>query len=467
MGLPFAAVLGVVAGLAIFTVSMSALRDIDLYWHLLAGAQLRSGVPADSIGLGWSYAPSQREWMSTQWLSELLLYWIHQAGGWAALAGLRVVSAALAIGLVARATLRGRPAAVAGLPFLVAMTAIAYASQERPQQASFIGAAVLGGVLAVGITESRLPRWYLLIPGTILWANLHGGWILVPVVLGLISFGRMLDHGPRDNAGRRALGLTMVTVASGALTPAGLAGVTAPFRVRAAAELIIEWQPTEPTSAIGIFTIAMLVLVGLGWARSDRVPPSEVVAVFACLVFAWIAWRNVAPGLALLAPITAQRLEDAFPRVRAGEPKWSAPVGIGVALALGVMGLVGLVGRDHLPSDKYPVNLVASIAELPPAQRVLNHYPVGGMILYFAGPGVRVGIDGRTDRYGAEYLEAYRSLPFLQGDWEPLLAELDPTSALLQRESALAYYLTEVRGWQQVGEEESGYVLLLDPQGRP
>lgn len=465
-GLPFSAVLGLVSALCILIVAKGQLRDVDLYWHLLAGEAMASGVPPDSVGTDWALAPSPLDWTTTQAVAELVLYWVHTAGGWAALAALRVITACIAIAVLAQTTLVGRPKSLAGLPFAMAAITVALVSQERPQQATLVGAAALGGVLVNGLRSGRLPRWYLVVPVTVLWANFHGGWILMPVVLGLIAFGRFLDHGRRDQAGRRALSLTLGTLAAGALTPAGLAGLTAPFRIRAAAELIIEWQPTEPTSAIGIFTVGMLVLVGLGWARSDRVPISELVAVFACLVFSWTAWRNVAPGLALLAPITAQRLVDAFPRVRAQEPRWSAPVGVSIAVAISLLSLVGIASRDHLPRDKYPMTLLAAVAELPSGQRVLNHYPLGGMLLYFGGPATKVGIDGRTDRYGAEYLRAYRGLPFLQGDWAPLLADLKPTSALIERKTGLAYYLSEVRGWKQVGDEERGYVLLVDLNAR-
>ena len=461
VGLPFSAVLGVAAGLAIFTVSLSALRDIDLYWHLLAGAQLASGVHADSIGTDWSFATSPDEWTSTQWLSELLLYWIHAAGGWTALAAMRVASAALAIGILARATLRGRPAPLAGLPFLVAVTAIAYASQERPQQATFIGAAVLGGVLAGGITQSRLPRWYLLIPGTVLWANLHGGWILVPIVMGLIAVGRALDQGFRDRLAWKSAILAIASFASGALTPAGGAGLTAAFRLRDATNgLIQEWQPTRPLQVFGLLTVVMLIMMGIGWARSGSVPYSELLTFFACLFFSWTAWRNVAPGLALVAPIVAHRLSNAFPNGFRREPPWSVPVGLGAGIAFTILGLVSLIGRVHLPIESQPIALTQQIGELPPGQRVLNDYNAAGMVLYFGGPGVQVGIDGRADRYGSEYIEDYIGLRTLSGDWEQLLDELAPTSALFEEDKAIVHVLQAERGWKVIGRE-NGWVLMV------
>ena len=234
------------------------------------------------------------------------------------------------------------------------------------------------------------------------------------------------------------------------------------FRLRKSAEAIQEWQPTQPTYSIGILTILMLILLGIGWTRSGRVPLSELVTALVCLVFAWTAWRNVTPGLVLLAPLTAHRLVAAFPEAERREPRWSRPMGIALATLLTLAGLVGMVGRSHVPYSTQPIRLAQSIAQLGGGQRVLNDYNVAGIVLYFGGEGVRVGIDGRADKYGPEYIEAYLGLQNLKGDWKALLTRLDPTSALIPADTALAQVLQSDYGWQVRGRE-GGWVLLTAP----
>lgn len=461
-GLPFTAILGFASGLAIIAVSASQLQDIDLYWHILAGSQIVSGTPIDGLGTAWSYAPDPNPWTSTQWLSEVILHYLHAWGSWSAVAAFRVVTASVTVAVVAGTTLRGRPAALAGLPYLVALTAIAYASQERPQQATFIGAAVLGGVLSSGL-RGQTPRWYLVVLGTVVWANLHGGWVLVPLVLCVLAVGRAADHGVRDRGGWQLAGLAALTVACGLATPAGFAGVTAAFRFRKAAGAIQEWQLTQPLHIYGLLTALMLLFVCLGWARSQRVPVSEIIAFFVCLVFSWTAWRNVAPGILLAAPLVAHRLTAAFPQVRKAEPRWSVPVGVGAAVLLAVGSLGMLLDREHLPEADWPVSLAQQIATLPAGQRVLNDYNAAGLVLFFGGPRTQVGIDGRTDRYGAQYIEDYIGMRTLKSGWEALLDELDPTSALFEEDMAIAHVLQAERGWRVIGQE-SGWVLLVPPE---
>ena len=463
-GLPFAAVLGCIAGICILATTQTPLRDIDLYWHLLAGRELVSGVPPESIGIDWTFGPDPGPWMSTQWLAEIALFRLHELGGWTAMAAIRVVTSAIVLAILALTTLRGRPVAVAGLPFTVAAATVCLWSQERPQQITYIGAAVLGGVIVDGLYRDRLPRWWLLLPGTALWANIHGGWVLAPVVLGMVAVGRVLDHGMGDRLARRALGLAALAAAAGAVSPAGLTNITATVRFsQAASDLIAEWQATTPMSWGGAFTVAMLVLAVIGWVRPAPVARSEVMSIIVFLLFAWAAWRNLAPGLLLMAPLVARRLCLAFPTVGLRpEPRWSAPLGVIIAATCTVIALAWLPAVEHLPTEEYPVGLAAQLDGLPGSQRVLNDYNVAGLVLYFGGEDVRVGIDGRTDRYGAQYIHDYRDALQMKGEWKSVLERLDPTAALIEEDSGLDEYLLW-RGWQDEGRE-SGYVLLTKPE---
>jgi len=465
-GLPFGLVLGLLTGLALFATTRPTLRDVDLYWHIRAGRELLDGATPWTVGDTWSFAPLPDHWTTTQWLAEVALAALSSHWGWNAFVVLRCLTAAVTVAVLARTTLAGRPRALAGLPFAVAAAAAISVSQERPQQATLVGAAALGGVLLGGL-RGRLPRWWLLLPATLLWANLHGGWVLVPAALGLVWAGRLLDRGLRDALAWAALGRAAAACLAGSLTPAGPAGLLSVLRFSGSTEVIQEWMPTAAMSDIGYLTVAMLVLVLVAWARPGRVPRSEVLAVLALLVFAWTAWRNVAPALLMLAPLVAARLVAAFPAVGSRpEPRWSAPLGVALAAGLLLAGLATVPGRDPLPRDRYPVELAARISALPEGQRVLNDYNVAGLVLALGGPTTRVGIDGRADRYGGEYIERYTDATALRGDWEALLDQLAPTSALLQADSPLAHVLVAERGWSRLADE-GDWVLLTAATGAP
>ena len=458
-------IVGLISGGLLLGSALLQIRDVDLYWHLRAGQELRDGVPVDAIGSAWSYARDSIPWVTTQWLAEVTLHAVHASMGWAGLVAYRTITAAVAVALLAYSTLRGRPVILAGFPYLIAALATVAVSQERSNQASLIGAAGLGGVLISGLSQGRLPRWWLLLPATWIWASFHGGWVLVPMTLLLIALGRALDHGIRDRVAVGAVGLGLATVVTGTLTPAGTASTFAIFRFSGATDAIQEWRPTEPMHGLGYLTAVMAVLLVISLARTMS-PVSVVVVSSILLIYSWTAVRNVAPALLLLAPLVADRLVAAFREVgRSPEPRWSAPSGMIAAGVLVTVGLAMLPGRELLPTDDYPVGLAARIAELPGAQRVLNEYNVAGMVLFFAGRDDQVGIDGRTDRYGSDYIDSYLDLTSLKGDWRPLLAELAPTSALLEADGPLAHVLVAERGWVVVAEE-GDWVLLSGAEAK-
>lgn len=458
-GAPFSLVLGIATGLAVYATSLGPLRDIDLYWHLLAGQELAGGTSASALGRDWSYAPAPQPWTSPAWLFELLLCKVHESSGWAGIAAFRVLTAAIAVAVLAWTVLVGRAKSLAGFPYLLAMVAVTAVAQERPQQFTIIGACVLGAVLLAGLRDQVLPAWWIVAPATVVWANLHGGWILMPFVLILVALALLLEKGRRCAAVWRAFGLSILAMASGCLTPSGIDGLAAPIRLTQVGVRLAEWQATQPTEHLGLTSIAMLALFLIGWSGSKEVPRGEAAAVLVVLVFMWMAWRNLPLGLALLAPLAAHRLVLGFPAVGRPEPRWSAPIGILAALLLTATAVFNVSVKPNLPTQDQPIALAGALAALPSGQRVLNEYNTSGIVLYFGGEGTQTGVDGRADRYSPEYLKEYSGLMKLRGDWSELLDSLAPTSALLRSDSPLAHVLQEERGWEVV-REERGWVLL-------
>ena len=102
---------------------------------------------------------------------------------------------------------------------------------------------------------------------------------------------------------------------------------------------------------------------------------------------------------------------------------------------------------------------MAQIPRLEQSPRVLTIYNASGAVLFYGGPTTKVSIDGRTDLYGGDYIERHVAALNLAGDFQGLLAQLDPNLALLRDASGLAWYLEHHEMWSRV-LEEGEYVLL-------
>jgi hypothetical protein len=141
-------------------------------------------------------------------------------------------------------------------------------------------------------------------------------------------------------------------------------------------------------------------------------------------------------------------------------------VGAGIAAAL-VAPLVATTQPVVVPRD-IPVALLSRLADAPQPLKVLNTYNVSGPVLWFGGgpEQVTVGIDGRADRYGAEYIERYTDgLVFARPGWDELFDQLDPDVAVLRVDQPLTGVLVAQRGWTEVAREGST-VLLRAPDVR-
>jgi len=446
------------------------IRDIDLYWHLLVGQDILAGTPVAEAARGWSFAPVPDTWVSTQWLAEILFARIEAWGGLEAMVWYRTLSTVAAVLVLAAVTLWRRPVRAGVWVFALAGLSLAITAEDRSQQLTFLLAPLVGWWAERLWREGRLPRWWLVLPMVVVWSNFHGGWVILPIALGLGALARLVDAGWRDPAVRRALALAAASMLAACVSPSGVDNALAARRFNASTTLIIEWQPVNLRDWTAVPLIGLLLILVVAWARG-RVRPTrgELVLVLGLISFSVLAWRNLTPALLMLAPILtgtlARALGEPDPVPAASHPprllKTSAAI-----VGLGLVGsLVMAAGQNPVIDPGMPRTLIHEIASASAPQRVLNTYNVSGPLLWFGGhpPHVTVGIDGRSDRYGSDYADRYEN-GLIQGrpGWQSLFDQLDPTCALVGSYEAIGPILVAQRGWVEV-DREGGFVLLRAP----
>lgn len=450
--------------------AMRPLDDIDLYWHLLVGEDILGGTPVTDAAHGWSFAPVPDTWVTTQWLGEVFFAWLHRVGGFQAMVVYRTATVILALAVLAAVTLKGRPARAGAWPFAVAGLALAFFSQDRTQQISYILAPLVGWWALQLWRSGRLPRWWIVLPLVVVWANVHGGWLILPMALVLASIARALDAGLFDRAVVRGLLLAIGCALAAAVAPSGIDNVLSFRRFADSTDAIAEWgaaRAFDPQALpLGIMAITVVVAWALGRARPTR---GEVALVVTLVVFGYSAWRSITPACLILAPLVtgslarALGLDDPLPR---GTRQPLARTALGAAAVGAVLALVLSVLQQPVLDPDFPMKLLRQLRDDPLPQRVLNTYNIAGPLLYFGGPPphVIVGVDGRADRYGNDYIDRYmNTLMQAAPGYEDMLEELAPTTALLKVDEPLAGVLEHQRGWTVLGTE-GRYVLLRAPQ---
>ncbi|MEI6621965.1 MAG: hypothetical protein WCP28_08670 [Actinomycetes bacterium] len=453
------------------------LRDVDVFWHVRLGNELLAGVSIYDVGRDWSYAPVDQPWVSTQWMIEILFSLLNTLFGWAGLVGYRAVTTAVALGTLVWACFpRARTVPTrtwsALVAFGLAVFTLLIFSQERPQQISFILLPLVGLWWLRATRDGVAPRWWAMLLLAAIWANCHGAWIMLPAALFLAAAGRLMDHGKSDPALRPLIYAFLASVVGGCVTPIGPLNLLSPVRFASTTDQITEWAPSNMIAVTTLGLTISAVLLAIAWARGKSTPGrGEILYGVLIVLFGSAAARNVTPAVLMLAPLVAWRLGIAFAGPRIGpapvELRKVAKPSVAVVAVIGLFMTGFLVATTPIvTTETKPLDLVARIAAAPAPQRVLNGYDISGLVLYYARPEVsrslvRVGIDGRADRYGSAYINRYLDMERGRPGWEDTVSELNPTVALLPDRDALIPLL-KARGWQ-INGEQTKHVLLTPP----
>ena len=187
----------------VFVLAARPISDPDFWWHLRAGKLIfeTRAIPRADIFSSTFYG---REWVAHEWLSEVLMYSIHQALGYAGLVVCfaLVISAAMWVAYRRCAAVAGHPY-VAGFAVLLGALAASPTWGVRPQMFSFLFAsvflAVLDGYVRWG--SRRAVCW--LVPLTALWVNMHAGFALGLALIALTVAGLVLDSWLSDGGRTR------------------------------------------------------------------------------------------------------------------------------------------------------------------------------------------------------------------------------------------------------------------------
>src|SRR5574342_207667 len=204
----------------IFAMAARPSVDTDTWWHLRAGAWMvahRQVLTHDEF----SSTRYGQPWINHSWLSQIPLYLLWRALGYA---GLNLATAALVTlaFLLVYWQCSGNAYLKAFTLVLAAAVSAVYWS-ARPQLISFVLAAVFLYVLHA-FRWRGVNRLWLLPPLMALWVNLHGGFAIGFLLLAITLAGQVLSrllrqHGPGVVEWRGLAWLAGISLACLAVVP--------------------------------------------------------------------------------------------------------------------------------------------------------------------------------------------------------------------------------------------------------
>ncbi|MGH2757422.1 MAG: hypothetical protein ACRDI3_06510 [Actinomycetota bacterium] len=438
-----------------FTGPVRPYPDKDTWWHLRTGELiLDSGTIPDSDPFSWT--AQGRPWVAHEWGSQAIFAALERVGGPAALLLLAGALVGAAV-LVLQRTLRrsGAQPWARALALLASVFMTSLIWTLRPHLFSLLFLAVFFDLLtAERLRPGRRASW-LLVPATVIWANLHGAFVLGPALIVVYAAVAVLERRPET---RRLLLIGGLSLVAGCLTPHGPALYLYPLHVAEVSYLVNEWQPPdlrEPQALV--FALSVIGSLGLLALRRKAPDTAHLVAaaLFALLGFA--AMKNIAFSAIVLAPLVASAADGLVP---GGSPSKSSErvplmvvLGVGIVAAALLAGsfVVGKSESELLEEKSFPAAAVQALNRRPPG-RLANPYDWGGYLIYRARA-FPVSMDGRNDMYGRSLFERQLLLEDLKPGWDDFLTDNDVRYVLWQRKRPLAEALRLAPGWDLIHED--------------
>ena len=447
---------------------LASMSTVDLTYQLRAGAEIietRSVPSTDS----WTFTAAGQPWVDQQWGTQVVLAAVERIGSWTGLALFRALLTGVIFGaLVVVARRRGLAARTTALLVLSAFVIAAPALALRPQ---LLGMACFALVLLLVADRRAHPRRLWLVPVVaVVWANLHGSFLLGPLVLGLAWLEDRHDHGP---IAAHTLVLGVVSALAACLTPFGpwvwayAVGLSANSEVTAR---ITEWQATTIRDVSGLLFFVSVAAVLVLVARRGRATPWPQLAwlaAFAAIGFyaqRGIAWWPLAAFVAV-----AGTLVPAGSRPERTEPALMRRLHLVVAGALMLTAAALLpLWRPLDPGTRTPVGVLteappgitAALRDVGrPGDRILNPQ-IWGSWFEYAIPEAAYAVDSRIEFFPVDVWRRYEAIVAGSAGWEAQLAAWDPRIVVVKAASASAAERFETLGYALVHEDPEGLVMV-------
>lgn len=462
-----------IAFLATLATAHNILTDQDPFWHVAVGNWIiaHRAVPHRDV---FSFSMAGAPWVAHEWLAEVVLAAIYDFAGWAGLVILAalVLAAALAVLL---ALLQRYFSPVPALLGAIGAFGLAIGHLHvRPHVFGLLLLVIWLGALVAAREEDRAPTpTHALL--MLLWANLHGGFVLGLGLAALFAGEALFESNDRASllrATRRwGLFLSLSTMAA-LVTPNGVTGLLFPLHVMQmpyAMATIHEWMSPDfqyPQPLEAWLLLALLGALISGW----RLPVTRI-AMFLLLLHEALAHRRLGEifGLAaplLFAPALAPQLRgmgfaglDRRLENRAGSTRpfgWA--IGVLVLLAATAVTLrIGITNEDHRFAPSGAIQFAKAHRLTGP---VFNDYEFGGFLIF---SGIAPFVDGRADMYGDAFLKRAATpaeLPGLLQQYGIVWTVLDPADARVA-------LLDHLAGWQRAYADGVAVIHVRAPVPNP
>src|SRR5215217_1704158 len=463
-----------------FLFASRPLSDGDFWWHLKTGEYIVRNFSIPRIDF-YSFTVPGKAWVAHEWLSEVIFYLIYTRAGFNTLIFIFTVLTVLAFWMVFRRT-NAHPF-VKGFAVLLSVWSILPTMGVRPRTFTLLFAAIYLAVLHRFVRERQTRAIWWLAPLMIVWVNLHAGYLLGLVLIGIAITGVVLDawFAGETLASHSSQLKTLVLVSVACLVavnlnPQGPRIFVFPFEFFLSPvqqDQIVDWLSPDfhekellPLLALIMLTIASLALT------PKRVRPSELLLYLATLYMTLKSNRHMAIFALVAGPVLADYLQRWLDTTRFsrmfGESR-SATTGrrkiiFNLILLLPLIAcVIKLKSVIYSPPTQerigVPLNAVRYLKANGITGNTFTDPNIWGGYLIWETPSNPVYIDGRIDMYGDEFMREYLGIIHGITRWQEPFDKYSVQVAIVSPTSQLRLQLEQSPQWQQLYRDEMAVVF--------
>jgi tetratricopeptide (TPR) repeat protein len=457
--IPLTALLAAFAFLVLFCIRN--IYSYDYWWHIASGRWiLENGIMrADPFSFTAKDAPL----VDPYWLAQILLYLL---GSTVVIFKTVIITAAFIFCLlVAPRQIR------ITLPAAALVLLGAFVAHERflcrPEIFTLLFSAITLWVI-FNLSKRKNYAIFIIPALTVLWANMHPGWVLAPLLLAAYAGGRLLGRwfglSTHSESSRREL---MTLAAAGLCFIAALANpyftqiVTYPFRLTFSTShdigAFVEWVSPLPRLTSTLFTtellhfkIMTLALIGSFILNYRRFDFGHVAVAALTFILALTSYRHFGIFTLATIPIILTNLkpfwqEQFLPRLSNAKFKIAHLGAIIAIIATSAYYCEEAVTNHYyakrelynmsfgvdVSDTSFSWKLVHLEARRDGVNRIFNSYELGGYLACVRHSWVEVFIDGRLVHYPKEVYEDYVRVQTDPKYWDKLVEKYDIHSAAL------------------------------------
>jgi len=425
----------------------------DIWQHLKTGEYIlkEKSIPRADI---YSYTAFGNEWVTHEWLSQIIFYFFYFKFGMVSLIFLKAAVITLTFFLLFQLVNKNENSSLYLSLILIIFTAFItrYHSYARPHIFSWLFIAVL-----LFLLQKKLYAYIPLL--TLIWANTHGS-----VLLGLAIIAAYLGERIILKRQIKLLYILVISFLTPLANPSTYKIFLLPFQLLKFSAYIKEWKPFPANSWWFIFYLIFVLITIISFIityKSERKLKIAELVIF--LLFAYLGFsskRSLAVSVIVTIPILANKvciiLKGRLKRNLLKDAVFSS-----VIAALIVFSATNLNAFNLKVSlEEYPANAVQFIKEKNITGNMYNDYGFGPFILFNLYPEYKVFIDTRAEVYGEKMIKDYYYIRYALEHWEKLAESYNISFFVIQHEPEIENALYNSKNWKLVYYDNLASIYL-------